>query len=104
MAIVQAGFPADIPSHPGHVLREDALPALRISVTEAAGTSGVSRQTLPAILSERAPVTRDMAVRLGKFCGNGATTWLRMQQFRDPWVTERNLAEIAPAIPTRKAA
>lgn len=44
-----------------------------------------------------------MALRLGKFCGNGPGLWLRMQQAYDLWDAERALkAEIAK-IPTAKA-
>jgi plasmid maintenance system antidote protein VapI len=36
-----------------------------------------------------------MAVRLGKFCGNGPDLWLRMQQAHDLWrAQERLRAEI----------
>jgi addiction module HigA family antidote len=104
MAIYKAGPPAEVPTHPGELLREDVLPAMRITVTKAAAKLGVSRQTLHAILAERAAVTPDMAVRLGKFCGNGAMTWLRMQQFRDLWLAERNLETALLSIPTMKAA
>lgn len=60
------------PSHPGELLREDVLPALRLTVKEVAEKLGVSRQTLHAILSEKSAVTPEMAVRLGKLCGNVA--------------------------------
>jgi antitoxin HigA-1 len=70
------------PVHPGEILREDVLPALRLSVTEAAKQLGVARQTLHRILAERAAVSPEMAVRLGKFCGNGPGLWLRLQQAR----------------------
>ena len=56
------------PTHPGEMLREDVLPALGISVSEAARKLRVSRQTLHRILAADAAVTPDMAVRLGKFC------------------------------------
>jgi len=39
------------PTHPGAVLREDVLPALQLSVAEAARRIHVSRQTLHAVLS-----------------------------------------------------
>jgi antitoxin HigA-1 len=42
-----------------------------MSVARAAKALGVSRQILHKILAEKAPVTPEMAVRLGKFCGNG---------------------------------
>ncbi len=98
------GPPAWQPSHPGELLREEVLPALRLTVTEAARKLGVSRQTLHAILSERAAVTPEMAVRLGKFCGNGPGVWLRMQMAHDLWRAERDLAKVVKKIPTLRAA
>jgi addiction module HigA family antidote len=92
------------PSHPGVLLREDVLPALRLTVKEAAGKLGVSRQTLHAILSEKSAVTPEMAVRLGKFCGNGPELWLRMQVAHDLWQAQRDLAETVKKIPTLRAA
>lgn len=97
------GPPAWRPSHPGELLREEVLPALRLTVTAAAENLGVSRQTLHAILSERAAVTPEMAVRLGKFCGNGPGIWLRMQMNHDLWQAERDLAETVKQIPTLHA-
>ncbi len=72
--------PAVQPSHPGTLLRADVLPALELTVTDAAARLGVSRQTLHAILAERTAVTPEMAVRLGKLCGDGGRVWLAMQQ------------------------
>jgi len=92
------------PTHPGELLREDVLPALRISVSEAARKLRVSRQTLHRILAGDAGVTPDMAVRLGKFCGNGPGLWLRMQQAYDLWHAEQRLASELTKIPTAPAA
>ena len=88
------------PTHPGELLREDVLPALRISVSEAARKLRVSRQTLHRILAGDAGITPDMAVRLGKFCGNGPGLWLRMQQAYDLWHAEQRLASELTKIPT----
>ena len=96
--------PAWPPPHPGELLRVDVLPALGLSVKDAAEKLGVSRQTLHAILSEKAAVTPEMAARLGKFCGNGAGLWLRMQQARDLWRVEREMAAELAKIPTLRAA
>jgi addiction module HigA family antidote len=62
------------PSHPGEVLREDVLPALGLSIQDAAAKLGVTRQTVHRIIARDnpRPVTPEMAVRLGKLCGNGA--------------------------------
>jgi addiction module HigA family antidote len=85
-------------------LREDVLPALGLTVTAAAAALGVSRQTLHAILAEKASVTPEMAARLGKLCGNGAGFWLRVQQARDLWRVEHEMAEALSRIPTLRAA
>jgi addiction module HigA family antidote len=92
------------PVHPGEILREDVLPALRLSVTDAAKQLGIARQTLHRILAERAAVTPEMAVRLGKFCGNGPGVWLRLQQTHDLWHAERLLAEDVARIPSHRPA
>jgi antitoxin HigA-1 len=92
------------PVHPGEVLREDVLPALRLSVTAAAKQLGIARQTLHRILAERAAVTPEMAVRLGKFCGNGPGLWLRLQQTHDLWHAERRLVDAVARIPSHRSA
>lgn len=92
------------PTHPGAILREDVLPAFDVSVTAAARELGISRQTLHAILAERAPITADMAVRIGKWCGNGPNLWLSMQGNHDLWVAQQRIADVVAAIPTRQAA
>jgi len=102
--VLPARFSEHEPTHPGAILREDVLPALRVSVTDAARALGVTRQALHAVLAERAAVTPEMALRLGKLCGNGPHLWLRMQQARDLWRAEKKLAEVVAAIPTMRAA
>ena len=67
------------PTHPGEILREDVIPALGRSKTAIAAALGVSRHTLYKVLDERSPVTPQLAVRLGKLCGNGPEIWGRMQ-------------------------
>ena len=56
------------------------LAALNLSVTEAARQLRVTRKTLHRVLAGTSGISPDMAVRLGKFCGNGPDLWLRMQQ------------------------
>jgi addiction module HigA family antidote len=73
------------PVHPGEILREDVLPALELSVSEAARRLGISRQQLHRVLACTHPITTDMALRIGKFAGNGPGLWLRMQQAYDLW-------------------
>ena len=88
------------PMHPGELLREDILPALGRTRAEIARLLGISRQTLHSILTERAPVTPDTALRLGKLCGNGPELWLALQtRFDLERLRQTKRAEI-DAIPT----
>jgi len=96
------------PIHPGEIVREDVLPALGLSVSEAARRLGVSRQQLHRILAGTHPITTEMALRLGRLAGNGPGLWLRMQQAYDVWHTEQRLhdelARILPAAPVSSGA
>ncbi|CAA6604444.1 HigA protein (Antitoxin to HigB) [Rhodospirillaceae bacterium LM-1] len=94
--------PDRCPTHPGVILREEVLPALGLSVTEAAQKLGVARQTLHRILAESASVSPEMALRLGKFCGNGPDLWLNMQTAHDLWKAKQKMAKIIAAIPSPK--
>lgn len=90
------------PTHPGAILREDVLPALKISKTETAKLLGISRQTLYDILDEKLSVTPEMALRIGKLCGNGPEFWLRLQIQRDLWKAAQKID--VESIPTMSAA
>ncbi len=92
------------PVHPGALLREDVLPAVNASKVEIAKALGISRAQLYAILSERAPVTAPMALRLGRYFGNGPELWLNMQSNYDLEVLGRTMAREIARIPTMKAA
>jgi addiction module HigA family antidote len=57
---------------------------------------GISRQHLYKIMAGQAPISADVAVRMGKLVGNGAGIWLRMQATYDEWeATQRLQKELA---------
>lgn len=85
MAIKSLRDPKRQPVHPGAILREDVLPALKMTQKEFADWIGVSRLTVSEVLHEKRTVTPDMAMRLGRAVGNGPDIWLRMQQTLDLW-------------------
>ena len=92
------------PVHPGAILRGAVLPALNVSVSQAARELGLSRQTLHRILAGQLGVSTETALRLGKWCGNGAALWARLQQTYDLWHAEREMAGALDAVPSRLAA
>ena len=96
--------PARCPTHPGELLREILEGGLKLSVAAAARQLGVSRMTLHRLLRGEQAVTPEMALRLGKLCGNGPELWLRMQMAHDPWHAERALRADLARIPTHCAA
>ena len=43
------------------------------------------------MLECKQPITPQMAVRIGKLCGNGPRIWLNMQAAHDLWKAERSV-------------
>ena len=78
------------PPHPGESIREDILPALELSVTEAAKQLGVARVTLSRLIHGQSGISADMARRLEAWLGGpkhgpSAESWMRMQADYDLW-------------------
>ncbi|MBW1834062.1 MAG: HigA family addiction module antidote protein [Deltaproteobacteria bacterium] len=92
------------PVHPGEILREDVLPTIGLSISEAARRLGISRQQLHRVLACTHPITTDMALRVGKFAGNGPDLWLRMQQAYDLWYAEHRMKDELSKIETVESA
>lgn len=82
------------PPHPGETLREDVLPALGLSVTEASSQLGVARPSLSRVLNGRAAISPEMALRIEKWLGveNGgrADLWLAEQAAYDLWQARKS--------------
>lgn len=92
--------------HPGAILRETVLPDLKArghAKLAVAEQLGVSRQALENLLTEKAAVTPEMALRLGKLCGNGPDLWLNLQKAWDLARAREKLGASLDAIPTLAA-
>lgn len=87
------------PTHPGEILREDILPAVKESKAQVARLLKVSRQTLYAILNGEQAVTTPIALKLGKLTGTAPQFWLNMQNAYDLRVTGDQLAGELEQIP-----
>jgi len=82
------------PTHPGAIIREDILPELDMSISRLAKELHISRQTLHGVISEKKSITPNLALRIGKFIGNGPDVWLRMQEAHDLYNEEKKIAPI----------
>jgi addiction module HigA family antidote len=78
------------PTHPGEVLREDVLPALKMTQGELAKRLGVSRLSVSELLHGKRALSADMAVRIARLTNTTAESWLRMQSAVDVWDLEQN--------------
>src|SRR5947208_787202 len=90
------------PLHPGEVLREDYLVPLGMTGSALSKTLNVPSARINDIVRERRAVTADTAMRLARYFGGDARSWLNLQAAYDLRVAEiRNAKkirrEIAPA-------
>jgi len=91
------------PTHPGATLREDVLPALRMTQTEFAERLGVSRLSVSELLHEKRALSPEMAARLAKLLRTTPESWLRMQEAVDLWEVEQHPERLAHVRPLDKA-
>ncbi len=67
------------PLHPGEIIREFCIDALKLTVKDAAKALGVKPKTLSALLNARARINPKMALRLSKVFGRTPEGWLKLQ-------------------------
>jgi addiction module HigA family antidote len=71
------------PVHPGEVLKEDFLVPYNMSVNALAKRLGIPTSRLNDIVLERRGVSPDTALRLARFFGGDARSWLNLQTAYD---------------------
>lgn len=80
------------PVHPGEVLREDFLRPAGMTANALAKALHVPAPRINDIVLERRGITADTAMRLARYFGGDAHSWLNLQALYD-----LRLAEIANA-------
>lgn len=95
MAEYKAGPRRRKPTHPGTLLASN-LAALDLTPYAAAPLLGVTRAALGNVIAGKSAVSPEMALRLGKFFGNGAQLWIDLQTDHDLWTAQEKIkGEIA---------
>lgn len=69
--------------HPGEILREDFLAPVGMSVNALATALRVPATRLHEIVNERRGVSADTAMRLARYFGGDAQSWLNLQSVYD---------------------
>ncbi|MES2076755.1 MAG: HigA family addiction module antitoxin [Pseudomonadota bacterium] len=91
------------PTHPGAILREDVLPALKMTQTEFAQLIGVSRLSVSYLLHEKRALSPEMAVRIATLLRTTPESWLRMQEALSLWEVGQDSKRLLAVKPLSKA-
>ncbi len=76
------------PVHPGEVLREDYIVPLKTNANALARGLHVPASRINDIVLERRGITADTAMRLARYFGGDARSWLNLQSAYDLRVAE----------------
>ena len=76
------------PVHPGEILREDFLIPLGMSANALSKALNVPAPRINDIARERRGVTADTAMRLARYFGGDARSWMNLQAAYDLRVAE----------------
>jgi addiction module HigA family antidote len=93
------------PIHPGEILRAEYLVPLGLSANALAHELGVTPTRINDIVRERRGITGDTALRLARYFGTDAQSWINLQAAYDLRVAERASGRaIEREVKPRKAA
>lgn len=81
------------PVHPGEVLREDYLEPLHMSASSLARALGVTPSRINEIAKEQRGITVETAMRLARYFGGDAQSWLNLQMMYELKIAEESLAK-----------
>ena len=89
--------------HPGEILREEFMKPLGLTAYQLAKELHVSIPRVNDIVRERRAVTADTALRLGRYFGTDAQTWMNLQADYDLRIA-KSKADIGSVRPRKTAA
>ena len=77
------GQEASQPTPPGEILLEEFMRPLGVSINRLARDIGVPPNRISGIVNGKRSITADTALRLSKYFGTSAETWLDLQSDYD---------------------
>lgn len=81
------------PVHPGEILLEDFLKPMGITQYRLAKTIGVPQRRIGEIVAGKRSITADTALRLARFFGTDAQSWMNIQTHYDLEITEEKISD-----------
>jgi addiction module HigA family antidote len=81
------------PIPPGEILLEEFMRPLGVSINRLGRDIGVPPNRISGIVNGKRSITADTALRLGKYFGTSAETWLDLQSDYDLRMIRRTAGE-----------
>jgi addiction module HigA family antidote len=92
------------PVHPGEILKHDFMEPFGLSSNALAQALGTTPARINEIVRQRRGITADTALRLAKYFGTDAQSWMNLQDQYELTVAEQEAAEALKAITPIQAA
>ncbi len=92
------------PVHPGEVLKHDFMEPFSLSATALAHAIGVTPARISEIVRGSRGITAETALRLARYFGTDAESWMNLQQHYELACASRDVAKALRAIRPRDAA
>ena len=71
------------PIHPGEILKNEFLDDLGITPYALSKNTGIDRGNLSRMINGKSAITADTALRLARFFGTSADSWMNLQSRYD---------------------
>ena len=91
------------PVHPGEILKHDFMDPSGLSTTALATALGVSPGRINEIVRGRRGITASTALRLARYFGTDAQSWMNLQTRYEFLVAQRTAGRALQAIRPREA-
>ena len=92
------------PVHPGEVLKHDFMEPFALSSTALAKAIGVTPARINEVVRRRRGITADTALRLARYFGTDAQSWMNLQDRYELAVARRRAGNALLAIRPREVA
>jgi antitoxin HigA-1 len=91
------------PVHPGEILREEYMRPFDLSANALARAIGVTPARINEIANEQRGITADTALRLARYFGAHAQSWINLQTNYNLECARRELSQVLKKIHPRAA-